>query len=282
MHKQYSNTRTKEQGAEQGRSAAGGGQAHGLRSVVTLLPIDKLREAWITLLSRYHWDLFGTLTFRDETHPESAYKRFRLFVSMLNRKLYGPRWAKHQKGLSYCVAVERQQRGVLHFHVLLADPELTNLLKGSWFKLDGRWANELNEMWNELAGFARIEPIKQLELVQRYVSKYVIKGGEIDLGGPLMQQRLEQGTGGKIGVSRATVRASEATDKSGLTETSASVPVPSKIMVAPMPRVGDQLTIASTFLPLEAWGARASGLVGGTHVHGVTGGVGNPLNVDRG
>jgi hypothetical protein len=163
-----------------------------------------LQSAWIHLLSRYHWDLFGSLTFRDATHPESAYKRFRLFVSMLNRKLYGPRWFKHNKGVSYCVAMERQERGVLHFHVLLADPELTHLLKGSWFKLDGRWANELNEMWNQVAGFARIEPIKALELVQRYVSKYVIKGGEIDLGGPLMQRRLEQATAKPIATARAT------------------------------------------------------------------------------
>jgi hypothetical protein len=151
-----------------------------------------LRAAWVSLLSRYHWDLFGSLTFRDDTHPESAMKRFRLFVSMINRKLYGPRWAKHNKGVSWCVAMERQARGVLHFHCLLADPELTSLLKGSWFKLDGRWANELNEMWNELAGFARIEPIQVAELVQNYVAKYVIKGGEIDLGGPMMQRRLEQ------------------------------------------------------------------------------------------
>ena len=183
-----------------------------------------LQEAWIDLLSRYHWDLFGSLTFRDETHPESAHKRFRLFLSMLNRKLYGPRWWKHGQGVSYCVAMERQQRGVLHFHVLLADPELTNLLKGSWFKLDGRWANELNEMWNQVAGFARIEPIKVCELVQRYVSKYVVKGGEIDLGGPLMQQRLEQGMVSSIVDPRATVRATRATDASGLHETSASVP----------------------------------------------------------
>jgi hypothetical protein len=48
------------------------------------------------------------------------------------------------------------------------------------------------EAWNELAGFARIEPVKVAELVNRYVSKYVVKGGEIDLGGPLIQRRLEQ------------------------------------------------------------------------------------------
>jgi hypothetical protein len=157
------------------------------------IPRAPLQESWVELLSRYHWDLFGSLTFREETHPESAYKRFRLFVSKLNRKLYGPRWFKHNKGISYCLALEHQRRGVVHFHCLLAEPELVPMLKGSWFQQeDGRWANELNELWNELAGFARIEPVQQLEAVRRYVSKYVLKGGEIDLGGPLFQTRLEQ------------------------------------------------------------------------------------------
>jgi hypothetical protein len=149
----------------------------------------------VDLLSRYHWDLYGTLTFRSDTHPESAYKRFRLFLSMINRKLYGPRWAKHHKGVSFCVALERQRRDVVHFHCLLADPELVRLLKGGWFKQDGRWANEMMEAWNGLAGFARIEPIDVAEAVNRYVSKYVVKGGEIDLGGPIGQRRLEEAGG---------------------------------------------------------------------------------------
>ena len=42
------------------------------------------------------------------------------------------------------------------------------------------------DRWNELAGFARIEPIESPATVSRYVSKYVVKGGEIDMGGPLV------------------------------------------------------------------------------------------------
>ena len=234
-----------------------------------------LHLGWIDLLSRYHWDLFGSLTFRDATHPESAYKRFRLFLSVLNRKLYGPRWFKHNKGVSYCVAMERQARGVLHFHVLLADPELSNLLKGSWFKLDGRWANELNEMWNEVAGFARIEPIKALELVQRYVSKYVIKGGEIDLGGPLMQRRLEQATARPIAKARAT---------GGRCLGNSSDSVPGLPVDGGMrgQTVCAQVRMASHLHSLEAGRASWSGLVAGTNVHGVTRGDSNLPTVNRG
>lgn len=190
----------------------------------TYRPASELQSAWVELLDRYHWDLFGSLTFREDTHPESAYKRFRLFLSMLNRKLYGPRWFKHNKGISYCLALEKQRRGVVHFHCLLADPELVPMLKAGWFQQDnGRWSNELNEMWNELAGFARVQPVEQREAVTRYCSKYVVKGGEIELGGPLMQRRLEQA--GPVGIGQPSHGVSlHRAGYSGLGKLSASVP----------------------------------------------------------
>ena len=46
------------------------------------------------------------------------------------------------------------------------------------------------DRWHELAGYARIEKIDTADAVVRYVSKYVVKGGEIDLGGPLMPPEL--------------------------------------------------------------------------------------------
>jgi hypothetical protein len=46
------------------------------------------------------------------------------------------------------------------------------------------------DRWHELAGYARIEPIESTAAVSRYVSKYVVKGGEIDLGGPLVPPKL--------------------------------------------------------------------------------------------
>jgi hypothetical protein len=46
------------------------------------------------------------------------------------------------------------------------------------------------EHWNELAGLARIEPIRDSQAVRRDVSKYVVKGGELDLGGPLLTDQL--------------------------------------------------------------------------------------------
>lgn len=270
MHTQYNGPPTQTQAATDRGSA--GAKARMLRQLQRLPEYAKtsdLREAWVKLLGEFHWDLFGTLTFRNDTHPEAALKLFRLFVSQLNRKLYGPRWSKHGKGIAWCVALERQLRGVLHLHCLLAEPELTRLLKSSWFKENGHWANALNESWNQLAGFARIEPIKQAQLVAGYVSKYVVKGGEIDLGGPLMQRRFEQAPAG----SNANLGQR---GPCGLVMGSASVPgLPGYDEGDGVNRLLDSGNDRDSTPSLAASRASRSDLVEGAHVHGVTGGSGN-------
>ena len=104
-------------------------------------------------------------------------KRFRYLVSTINRHLYGPRWAKKQArdgvGVRWVCASEPQRRGVIHFHALMAGVG------------DVRRLGVMDE-WYRIAGIARIEEPKQHDAVARYVSKYVVKGGEIDMGGPLV------------------------------------------------------------------------------------------------
>lgn len=152
-------------------------------------PGGDLRGGWVGFLDRWPWDLFGSFTFRDDPHPEAADKRFRVFISTLNRQLYGRRWYKRGEGVTFCVAMERQERGVVHFHALLKSAELVELLRSSWLQVEGHCQNDVMELWNQLAGFARIEPIESSELVRNYVSKYCTKGGgEIELGGPGMPQ----------------------------------------------------------------------------------------------
>jgi hypothetical protein len=115
-------------------------------------------------------------------------------------------------------------------------------------------------MWNELAGFARIEPIKRAELVQRYVSKYVIKGGEIDLGGPLMQRRLEQAP---IGSDATTSQRGGR----GLYKNSVSVPAPPARGEVGGYRVTPFPAIASHLPSLTGCGASRSGLSLVAHEH---------------
>lgn len=132
-----------------------------------------LRDAWVELLSRYEFQWFLTLTFKEEIHPEAAFKKFRMFVNHINRVLYGRRWMRRPHGGVYWVlALEWQKRGVLHFHGLMGDVEDLN---ARIRRLD------CMDYWKEIAGFAKIEEVKNFDAVNRYVSKYVIKRGEIDL-----------------------------------------------------------------------------------------------------
>ena len=135
-----------------------------------------LRDASLTLLGRWEWD--GVyLTCRDFVHPEAADKCFRVLISQANRLLFGVRWSKQGRGLRWVRALEYQKRDVIHHHALLAGVQ--DLRRLYWM-----------DRWHELAGYARIEPIDSAAAVARYVSKYVVKGGEIDLGGPLVPPAL--------------------------------------------------------------------------------------------
>lgn len=138
---------------------------------------DQLAAAWADFLGKFTWQWFCTFTFREASHPEAADKVFRLWCNELNRSLYGKRWAsKPEAGVYWVRALEWQKRDVLHYHALMADVADLNATERrlSWM-----------DRWNELAGFATIERPKGRVAVSNYVSKYVAKGGEIDLSANL-------------------------------------------------------------------------------------------------
>jgi len=136
------------------------------------------QAAWQEFLGRWEWDWFCTFTFRGESvHPEKADKAFRHFVNIINRTLYGSRWFEHGDGIRWLRALEIQRRGVIHYHALLGDHKLHDLRRLTYM-----------DKWDEIAGFARIEAIRSSVAVMRYVSKYVLKDGEIELGGPLRRE----------------------------------------------------------------------------------------------
>ena len=133
---------------------------------------DRVRAAWAELLTRWSWEWFCTLTFSNpRVHPERANKAFRVWLAIANRTLFGRRWHKRGEGVTWARGLELQQRGTIHFHVLVAGVA------------DLRRLTMMDE-WARLAGWARIRPVESQERVARYVAKYVAKGGEIDLGGP--------------------------------------------------------------------------------------------------
>jgi len=147
-----------------------------------------LQQAWLTLLDRYEWQWFCTFTFREKRpigcgitsgqrllkhiHPETADKLFRVWLSKLNRAIYGTYWYKKKdQGVYWVKASEQHKSGAIHFHALLADIKNLNhqVSRLHWM-----------EQWNLIAGFARIEEPASAEMCARYVSKYVVKDGVIE------------------------------------------------------------------------------------------------------
>jgi hypothetical protein len=120
----------------------------------------------VAFLQQWPWEWYGTLTFRQDVHPEAADKQFRRFVMRLNRLLHGHHWRKHGWGLQWARVLEYQRRGALHYHVLFAG-------------ISGLRPRDCAALWHTRAGFANIEPIRDLAAVLRYVSKFVLQGGEL-------------------------------------------------------------------------------------------------------
>lgn len=149
---------------------------------------DAHARTWAVFLGAWRWHWFATLTFRPEhalphhpgararsTHAERADKLFRVWASKLNRTLFGVRWYKHNRGVRWCRATEPHKNGRIHFHALLGAEELAAVDRFAWM-----------EVWEELGGgFARIYLPLSETAVRLYCAKYVTKGGQLELGGPL-------------------------------------------------------------------------------------------------
>ena len=156
---------------------------------------QSLSEAWLNLISRYDWDWYVTHTFREDVYPERADKLWRVWCSKINTALYGNHWHKKVKrgtvpGVYWVRAIEYQKRGVLHFHGLVKGVQGMNqfIWMNEWLNLDGKGLTE------GLTGMSRIHPYenfnKQNYIIQ-YISKYVSKGGEIDLSPNLINYQPE-------------------------------------------------------------------------------------------
>jgi len=146
-------------------------------------PQDDLRAAWANYLASYPWQWFVTLTFKDEIHPESARKKFGRWIDYVNRQAYGSRYRKRTKGVFWALASEPQKRGVLHYHVLVGDVEdLNNRVS----------RGDARNRWYDIEGIGRVDPIThRMGAVTNYVSKYIAKGGDIELSESLADFRSQ-------------------------------------------------------------------------------------------
>ena len=139
----------------------------------------KLLEGWAALAEQmdrmFGWQWYTTHTFRDQPHPESANKTFRKWLHMLNRKAFSVKYHKRGQGVVWLRGKEPHKlRETFHYHALIGG--FNPMKVGSQFE----WMDK----WNKLAGFARIFPYERQKGARFYISKYVSKGGEMDVWYP--------------------------------------------------------------------------------------------------
>jgi hypothetical protein len=141
------------------------------------IPIT-LEDAWADFLDRLGpWEWYTTHTFREEIHPEQADRRYNRFIRNINQALFGKRFVEQGKGIYHVKAIEYQRRGVIHFHTLMGGG-VSKLRRLTWM-----------DIWYEDNGQARIEPYDPNRGARGYLSKYVSKGGQIDIHLPPWKQK---------------------------------------------------------------------------------------------
>jgi len=139
-----------------------------------------LQDAWVEFIEGfepYHW--YVTLTFKNAVTNTRANKQFHRYMRRINEALFGKRFREKGLGLPYVNARERQLRGNPHFHTLIGG-DVWRLRRLSYMDL---WEKGEGRKFNA-NGFARIWPYDKEQGAKVYVSKYILKGGEIDINIP--------------------------------------------------------------------------------------------------
>ncbi len=133
----------------------------------------ELREAWGGFLSRYPWDWFLTLTFREPVPSFTAHRRFQRFAHDIENAAGLPvAWFRADE---YGPA-----GGRLHIHALMLNTAALSRL----FWMD---------RWQQHNGYARIFPFDPQQGAAFYCSKYVTKtSGDWDVSDNLSGFRQSQ------------------------------------------------------------------------------------------
>lgn len=125
------------------------------------------------LMYKAQWKTLLTLTFdrKDKSHPVTKTEAdfsWRRLVQELNRDLYGKQYVRKVGHcyFPYVYATEQASWGLLHAHVLA-----------------GGWLNYslIIENWYKHCGYVDIEKVTDVEKSVKYVSKYCVKGGSVDV-----------------------------------------------------------------------------------------------------
>jgi hypothetical protein len=132
-------------------------------------------QGYASLMGRFAMPLFLTQTFVNRSHPEAVTKAHRYTLGLLNTELHGNNWRRRGiVGAQSIMGVERHKSGYPHSHAVighpdidLGAPELSALRRTLRLTCEAEW------------GFAKLEIAKSPEHCNAYVSKYIVKDGEI-------------------------------------------------------------------------------------------------------
>jgi len=144
-------------------------------------------EAWQNWIIEFaDWRSFITLEFKDIVGRRKAQGCWRRLVQVLNQDLFGNHYTRivGHSYFSYVIGYEQQERGSFHMHVIVDQPVHYQLIHDTWHVLGGdrfAWKNPGDK--NHI-GFAWIDQVRNRISVVNYISKYISKGGEIDIYKP--------------------------------------------------------------------------------------------------
>jgi hypothetical protein len=106
------------------------------------------------------------------------FKRFRYCMNKASDHVYGPRWSTRGTGLQWVAGLERTKQGWPHSHAVVKFPGVS--IAGP----DGRSIFDLGywQKWmTNTGGFSWLQIPRSSQAVVQYVTKYVVKDGELEL-----------------------------------------------------------------------------------------------------
>lgn len=119
-------------------------------------------QGLVQMIDNFEGHYFVTFVFNRELSIEAAVKNIEHFQAMLDRKIIGPRWLKHEKKRSQYIAIAENVSTNLHFHAVFRV-----LISEETFRL------RATEIWREImpSGNVDIQPIYDQKGVSEYVTK---------------------------------------------------------------------------------------------------------------
>jgi len=128
--------------------------------------ISGVSAGWLSQVR--DWKHFVTLTFKDDVSDDKGLLEFKLLIRRLNVAAFGNNYTRKvgHSYFSYVCGIEKQDRGTIHFHVIMDRPIDLNGLWDFWFHRNGYEKHEYLETPDS--------PLKAIS----YSLKYATKNGE--------------------------------------------------------------------------------------------------------